>query len=75
MTTTDQKVALITGGAKGIGRAVALDLAANHWRVAICYRTSAKEAKEVIEIVQQKGGDGLAIQCDVSRPPSRCRAG
>jgi 3-oxoacyl-[acyl-carrier protein] reductase len=68
MTTTDQKVALITGGAKGIGRSVALDLAANHWRVAICYRTSAKEAKEVIEIVQQTGGDGLAIQCDVSNP-------
>ena len=68
MKTTDLKVALITGGAKGIGRAIALDLAANPWRVAICYRTSAKEAKEVIDIAQQEGDDGLAIQCDVSDP-------
>ena len=68
MKTTDQKVALITGGAKGIGRSIALDLAANHWRVAICYRASAKEAKEVSHIVQQEGGHGLSIQCDVSDP-------
>ena len=75
MTTTDQKVALITGGAKGIGRAVALDLAAHHWRVAICYRTSAKEAKEVIDIVQQKGGERIGYSMRCLRPPSRCRAG
>ena len=41
------KVALITGGARGIGRAVALDLAAQGWSIAICYRTSAQEAGEV----------------------------
>jgi 3-oxoacyl-[acyl-carrier protein] reductase len=61
------KVALITGGAKGIGRAVALDLAARGWSVAICYRTSAREADEVIEAVKQNGSNGLALQCDVSR--------
>jgi 3-oxoacyl-[acyl-carrier protein] reductase len=37
------KVALITGGAKGIGRGVALDLAARGWSVAICYRTSGEK--------------------------------
>lgn len=37
-------VALITGGAKGIGRAIALDLAAGHWKVAICYKASEREA-------------------------------
>jgi 3-oxoacyl-[acyl-carrier protein] reductase len=66
MKTTDQKVAFITGGAKGIGRAVALALAADHCRVAICYRTSAKEAGEVIDAARQSGGECLAIQCDVS---------
>ncbi len=65
---TSQKVALITGGAKGIGRAVALDLAASGWSVAICYRTSAKEAQDVVEAMQQKGARGLALRSDVSDP-------
>lgn len=60
------KVALITGGAKGIGRGVALDLATRGWSVAICYRTSAREADEVIDGVKQTGNAGLALQCDVS---------
>ncbi len=63
MTTT---VALITGGAKGIGRAIALDLASQGWSVAICYRTSAREADEVIDSINQTGARGLALQCDVS---------
>jgi 3-oxoacyl-[acyl-carrier protein] reductase len=65
---TDQKVALITGGARGIARATALDLAGRGWSVAICYRTSAQAAAEVIDSVRQKGARGLALQCDVSHP-------
>src|SRR5262245_8544978 len=65
MTT---RVALITGGARGIGRGVALDLAARGWSVAICYRTSAKEANEVIDAVKAHGVRGSALQCDVSDP-------
>ena len=61
-----KKVALITGGAKGIGRAVTLDLASQGWSVAICYRASAKEAADVIDKVKQSGGNGLAVECDVS---------
>jgi 3-oxoacyl-[acyl-carrier protein] reductase len=64
----DQKVALITGGARGIARGVTLDLAARGWAVAICYRTSAKEAAEVLDSVRQRGALGLADQCDVADP-------
>jgi 3-oxoacyl-[acyl-carrier protein] reductase len=62
------RVALITGGARGIGRGVALDLAAQGWSVAICYRTSSREADEVLEAIQSHGVKGLALQCDVSHP-------
>jgi 3-oxoacyl-[acyl-carrier protein] reductase len=63
----DQRVALITGGARGIARAVALDLASSGWSVAICYRTSAKEADDVIAAVKRAGRNGLAFQADVSQ--------
>ena len=64
----DQPVALITGGAKGIGRGIALDLAARHWRIALCYRTSEAEANATAEDIMARGGRSLAIRCDVSDP-------
>jgi 3-oxoacyl-[acyl-carrier protein] reductase len=62
------RVALITGGAKGIGRAVALDLAARGWSVAICYRTSADAAERTRAAIEQHGAPAMAVQCDVSDP-------
>lgn len=64
----ESKVALISGGARGIGRALALDLASRGWSVAICYRTSAQSAAEVIETVRRAGARGSAFRCDVSDP-------
>jgi 3-oxoacyl-[acyl-carrier protein] reductase len=64
----ESKVALISGGARGIGRALALDLARRGWSVAISYRTSAQPAAEVVEAVRQAGAKGSALQCDVSDP-------
>ena len=63
-----KRVALITGGARGIGRTLALALAEDGWSVAICYRTSAEEGQATQEDIQQQGGDGLAVRCDVSDP-------
>ncbi len=64
----DAQVALITGGAKGIGRGIALDLAARKWHVAICYRTSAAEAEQTAADIAARGGRPLAVRCDVSDP-------
>lgn len=64
----EKRVALITGGAKGIGRAIGLDLAARGWRVAFCYRTSIAEAKETWDAMRALGVDALAEHCDVSDP-------
>ncbi len=62
------KVALITGGARGIGRSIALSLAQQGWWVAVCYRTSIGEGQETQREVQEKSGHGMALQCDVSDP-------
>lgn len=63
-----ERVAVITGGARGIGRAIALSLAAAGWPVTLCYRTSAREAAETVEAIRAKGGRGQAVACDVSDP-------
>ncbi len=68
-----ERVALITGGARGIGRGVALDLAKEGWSIAICYRTSQRDAEEVMQTIEGHGGKALAIQCDVSRPDEATR--
>ena len=63
-----KRVALITGGARGIGHSLALDLAGDGWSVAICYRTSAEEGQATLEEIQRQGVNGLAVRCDVSDP-------
>jgi 3-oxoacyl-[acyl-carrier protein] reductase len=64
----ERRVALITGGARGIGRAVGLDLAATGWAVAFCYRTSAADAQATRAALEARGAPALAIQADVSDP-------
>jgi 3-oxoacyl-[acyl-carrier protein] reductase len=67
------RVALITGGARGIGRAIALDLAGRGWSVAICYRKSGSDARETLDRLRASGGRALAEECDVSDPDACAR--
>ena len=63
-----ERVAIITGGAKGIGRGIALDLAGDRWAIAVTYRTSEAEAEATCQAIHRQGGQGLAVRCDVSDP-------
>lgn len=62
------KRALVTGGSRGIGAAIALTLAANGADVAISYERSADRAGEVVRAIEEKGRRGLAIQADSADP-------
>jgi len=60
------RVALITGGSRGIGRQTALDLAARGADVVINYRGNEAAAREVVETIEALGRRSLALQADVS---------
>jgi 3-oxoacyl-[acyl-carrier protein] reductase len=62
------RVALIAGGARGIGREIALALAARGWSVALAYRQSAGAAAETATAITARGAAALVVQADVSRP-------
>lgn len=59
------KVALVTGGSRGIGRAICLQLADLGADVAVNYRGNAEAAQEVVEAIQAKGRRAIAVQADV----------
>lgn len=60
------KVAVVTGAGRGIGKAIALKLAKNGATIVINYRSSEKEAKELVEEIKNNGGVAEAVQGDVS---------
>ena len=62
----EPKVTLITGGARGIGRGIALDLATRKWPIALCYRTSKQDAEQTADEIRQRGGKALTFHVDVS---------
>jgi 3-oxoacyl-[acyl-carrier protein] reductase len=62
------RVALIPGGAKGIGRQIGLRLAEQGWAVALCYRTSDAAAEDTRRAIEALGASALALRADVSRP-------
>lgn len=67
------RVAIVTGGGRGIGRGIALGLAADGIDVAVTYRKDADAAAETVAGIEALGQAGLAIQGDVSVPDDNTR--
>ncbi len=64
------KAALVTGGARRIGRAIALELALAGADITVTYRNSRTEAEEVLQLINQLGRQAIALECDVRSEPS-----
>lgn len=59
------RVAVVTGAARGIGRACAEALAADGWSVAVAYRSDEADAKAVLEGIEARGGSGIVVHLDL----------
>ena len=62
-----EKVAIVTGSGRGIGRAIALKLGKEGAFIVVNYHKSAEEAKAVVDEIQQQGGEAVAIRADMSQ--------
>lgn len=66
MTTSENKVAIVTGASRGIGAAIAARLSADGFTVVINYSGNAAPAEELAREIEQKGGKALTAKADVS---------
>jgi 3-oxoacyl-[acyl-carrier protein] reductase len=66
MAEFTERVAIVTGGSRGIGRAIALEIGKNGGTVIVNYNRSADAAEEVVQAIKDAGGNGAAVQADVS---------
>jgi 3-oxoacyl-[acyl-carrier protein] reductase len=62
---SDRKIAIVTGGSRGIGRAVAVELAANGYDLIITYKSNEEAAAETLRLIRDAGGEGEALRFDV----------
>jgi 3-oxoacyl-[acyl-carrier protein] reductase len=68
MSTSSDKVAIVTGSSRGIGADLAHRLAADGFKVVVNYAGGAGAAEEVVSTIRAAGGDAIAVQADVAKP-------
>lgn len=73
-TETDAGVALVFGGSRGIGAAIAMRLAKNGFRVALTYVSRPDKARDIVAAVEAEGGRALAIEANSADPAALRRA-
>ena len=61
------KVAVVTGGSRGLGRGIAIELGKRGAKVVVNYNANADAAHEVVQLIKDAGSDALAVQSDVSQ--------
>ncbi len=66
MMKFEGKTAIVTGGSRGLGRAVCLELAAGGANVVLCYAGNEAAAQETVRAVETLGAKALAVRCDVA---------
>ena len=64
---SDGRVSLITGGSRGIGKAIALQLASQGVQVAVNYISNRKAAEQVVTLIEDQGCSAVAVQGDVTK--------
>ena len=66
MGTLSQAVVVVTGASRGLGRAIAEELASGGAKVVVNYSTSKEPAEEIVSQISESGGEAIAVQADVS---------
>lgn len=66
MAANDPRVAIVTGGSGGIGREIAMRLAADGMAIAVHYSGNADRARDVVTEIEGRGGSAIAVQADVA---------